>query len=183
MSSSPLRNLPIKKQRFVKEVASGKSKKASALAAGYSPSTARATGTIETPDVKAAFSAILRQRIRPSAIVKRIKEGMDATETKYFSKDGVVTDSREDVNFRERREYTTIAAQMGGYWNPKQDIDVTRHLDADTARRLSDIADKLALSDLEWEERRELRKSHVTLQLAESSDETSDEVVDSKGES
>jgi hypothetical protein len=41
-----------------------------------------------------------------------LREGLDATELKLFSKGGKVTDSRSLVNFSERRAYCELIARM-----------------------------------------------------------------------
>lgn len=146
--ANPLANLPVKKQRYAHLLAKGTMTKADALrTVGYSESTARNPHIVETEDFKRAFQELMRKKIPPRAIVKRIKEGMDATTTQFFTKDGKVTDSRDLVDFGERRQYTTLAAQFGGYWNPKQEIVNTRKIDESTMSRLIDLADRLDIID------------------------------------
>jgi hypothetical protein len=112
-------SLPPQKQKYVEGLAEGKTKVQAALDAGYSPAMARsATHNIETPDVRAAFAALMRKRIPPEKIVQRIEEGLDAKETKFFQEKGVVTDQRDVVAYGERRQYAELAAQYGGYHVP-----------------------------------------------------------------
>ncbi|MGB7496675.1 MAG: hypothetical protein WBW05_19925 [Candidatus Acidiferrum sp.] len=111
--------LPPQKQKYVEGLAEGKTKVQAALDAGYSPAMARsATSNIETPDVRAAFAAIMRKHVSPEKIAQRIVEGMDAMETKFFQKDGEVKDARDVVAWSERREYAALAAEYGGYHVP-----------------------------------------------------------------
>lgn len=123
MSEDPLKNLSPRKRKYVKARASGKTKKDSALAAGYSEETAKKVKShIETPEVRAAFQKLIRKHIPASKVVKRIQEGMDAMETKFFQKDGIVTDSRDVISYSERRAYAELVAEYGGYHIPKAEV-------------------------------------------------------------
>jgi phage terminase small subunit len=126
MSTDPLCNLSVRKRLYVQGLVDGKTKKQAAIDAGYSPSFARAAGTnIETKDVQQAFRHLLRTRIPAHKIAKRIAEGLDAVETKFFQKDGVVTDSKDVVAWSERRQYAELASEFGGYVARNQDVSQT----------------------------------------------------------
>ena len=43
---------------------------------------------------------------------------MAATETKFFSHEGIVQDKREVPAWSERRQYAELAAEYGGYHQP-----------------------------------------------------------------
>ena len=120
---SELEKLSPRKQKYVKARASGMTKKDAALEAGYAESVSlRVANNIETPDVRAAFAEIMRKRISPDKIARRIDEGLDAMETKFFQSEGVVTDSKEVIAWSERRQYAALAAELGGYFvQPKQE--------------------------------------------------------------
>jgi hypothetical protein len=47
-------------------------------------------------------------------------EGVGATETKFFSHEGKVQDSRDVVAWSERRQYAELAAEYGGYHVPEK---------------------------------------------------------------
>jgi hypothetical protein len=47
--------------------------------------------------------------------VQRIAEGVDATATVFFHKDGVVVESHDVIAWGERRKYIQLAAEYGGY--------------------------------------------------------------------
>ena len=127
-SEEILSKLKPRERKYLKARVGGKSKRAAALEAGYSVSMANAAGAkIEAGNVRDAFRALVRQEIPARHIVSRLKEGLDAMETKLFQKDGIVTDSRDLVEFSERRNYLELAAKMGGYYIEKQEIeDVTK---------------------------------------------------------
>lgn len=121
-----LKELTARKQVYVKGLAAGKTKTQAALDAGYSFATARNAGvTVETADTKAAFAHLIRRRVPAHKIGQRIAEGLDATETKFFQKDGVVMDSREVVSWAERRAYAQLAAEYGQYVTEDKDVSVS----------------------------------------------------------
>ena len=95
---------------------SGKSKKQAALDAGFSQTMAEhAADKIETKDVREAFARLVREMVPPELIAKTIADGMAASETKFFSHEGVVQDSRDVPAWSERRQYAELAAEYGGY--------------------------------------------------------------------
>jgi hypothetical protein len=126
-SEKILEKLQPRQRQYVKNRVAGKSKKTAALEAGFSESMAEnAAAKIETSDVREAFRKLVQQEIPASKIVARLKEGLDAMETKLFQKDGIITDARDLVEYSERRNYLELAAKMGGYYIEKQEIeDVT----------------------------------------------------------
>lgn len=166
MARNPLADLPIKKQKYAMILANSngsKTKKECLLEAGYAETTSTKPALIETEDFKLAFQQLLRKKIPISKAVRRIREGMDAVDTIFFQNKGVVTDSRDVINYAERRQATNMYAQMSGAWTPKAEVDHTQKIDKDTLRRLMDINDKLNLSSISSERLAELESSHVTL--------------------
>ena len=97
------RSLPPKKQLYVEARLEGKSRRASALTAGYSESMANHPYKIETKDVRDAFAALMREAVPPERIAKTIAEGMGATETKFFSHEGVDTAVGRHLSRSRRR--------------------------------------------------------------------------------
>jgi len=86
------------------------------LDAGFSETMANhAADKIETRDVREAFARLVREMVPPEQIAKTIADGMAATETKFFSHEGVVQDEREVPAWSERRQYAELAAELGGY--------------------------------------------------------------------
>lgn len=107
--------MTVKQRKFVKGKLEGKSDQAAALGANYSPMTARVAGNkiAKHPDVIAAFQRAMKKAgITDELLATRMKEGIDAQETKFFQKDGIVTDSRDVVAFGERRAMLELAARM-----------------------------------------------------------------------
>lgn len=166
MPKNPLADLPIRKQKYAILRANSdglKTKAQCLLEAGYSESTASQPSSVETKDYKQAFQQLLRQRIPIAKAVRNIRQGMSAVNTEFFSKNGVVTDSRDTINWAERRQYTNMYAQMAGLWTPKAEMEHTQKVDSDTLRRLMDINDKLSLQTIPAEQLKELEASHVTI--------------------
>lgn len=97
-------------------------KKEAAIAAGYAMSTASRSNVYENADVKKAFQELIRKKISADKIADRVAEGMDAKETIFFQKDGIVCDSRDVVAWGERRAYAQLAAQYGGYFTPQVEM-------------------------------------------------------------
>jgi hypothetical protein len=64
------------------------------------------------------FYEVVRKAIPPEKIAKRLREGLNAKETQFFQKDGIVTDHRDVISWSERRQYLQLAAEFGGYHRP-----------------------------------------------------------------
>ena len=167
-----LQPLPEKKRKYTLNRAKGMSKREAALKAGYSISMAdHASDKIETPDVRAAFQQLLLRKIPLSKAVRRIREGMDAVSTQFFAKDGVVKDQRDVIDWKERRQYTGMYAEMSGAFTPKMEMQHSQSIDEGTLRRMLDIAEKLNLANIPAGTMTELQSSHVPLTIdAEISD-------------
>jgi hypothetical protein len=120
---SDFQGLDVRRKKYVAGRLSGKSKKASALEAGFSESMAENAGAkIETGDVRRAFQQLARRAVPAEKIVKRLQEGLDAT---WITRQGRGRKAVciEEPYFRERREYLMLAAQFAGYYLPKQLIE------------------------------------------------------------
>lgn len=115
MSSSDPLALPEKKRRYVEARLEGKSKRQAVVAAGYAPGSATAGKKLEAqPDVRAAFSALVRETVPADEIAETLKAGLKATDTKFFAEKGVIQE-REVIDWSERRQYAELAAELGGY--------------------------------------------------------------------
>ena len=160
----PLANLPIKKQKYALYRAQGKSMREAALRSGHSIHIAnQASVKIETQDYRAAFQQLMREKIPSQKIIKRIREGMSAVDTKFVSQDGKFTDSKDVINWAERRKASELAAQMTGAYVPKSELGVNQQIDEGILRRMADIADRLTLANIPPDRLKELEESHVPL--------------------
>ena len=83
-----------------------------AISAGYSESTAQVACREIMPHVRETFRQALHHRISVGKLSDTIQAGLDANETKFFQKDGMVCDQRDVVAWNERREYAKLAANL-----------------------------------------------------------------------
>lgn len=137
--------LSLKKKKYVKGLVEGKTKKQAAIDAGYSVNTAEnAKAVIETPDVRAAFRDVIRKHVPMDKVGLRIAEGLDAMETKFATWEGKITDSSDVIAWTERRAYAELAAQWGGYFVPKSEIEVSTPIGEMSTEQLLARAAQLA---------------------------------------
>jgi|HubBroStandDraft_6_1064221.scaffolds.fasta_scaffold22481_4 hypothetical protein len=96
--------------KLLEGIVDGKSVHRAALDAGYSPNTAdHPADLLETKSMRAAL-----QQLLPSIekIALRINEGLDATKTEFAKLEGAITDSRQCIDFAERRQYAELACKL-----------------------------------------------------------------------
>jgi|SRR5208283_2773119 len=80
-----LDQLDPRRRLYVQRLREGKTKTAATRDAGFSEAMARsARRSIENANVKAAFREFMRIAVSPEKLVRRIAEGLDATETNFF---------------------------------------------------------------------------------------------------
>src|SRR5262245_25861347 len=120
-------NLTLRQKKYIKARVDGASQTDAAAKAGYSRGTS-ASHIENAPSVREAFKRLLGARIPDEKLAQRLAEGLDATETKFFQKDGVVIDSREVVDFKERRAYVQMAGEILEVLPTKDDVDVNVHI-------------------------------------------------------
>jgi hypothetical protein len=119
----PLEKLDVRRRRYAEERSKGNNKFLSGVEAGFSENMAKnAKANIETKDFQAAFAELIRAVIPSEKIVTRIAEGMDATQTNLYSFQGEIFDERDLIAWKERREYTKLAAECGRYYTPKVEL-------------------------------------------------------------
>ena len=70
---------------------------------------------------KAAERLALMMDPSLSKVAERIKEGLDAMETKFFQHEGKVTDTKEVVSWSERRQYSELAMEAVGIVKAKEE--------------------------------------------------------------
>jgi hypothetical protein len=113
MASGDFTRLQPKQRKYLEGRAQGMNKEQAKRFAQYADSTS--TASIESSSVKAAFARIVRRSIPAHKLAQRIAEGVDATETIIFQKNGVVIETRNVIAWGERRKYAQLAAEYGGY--------------------------------------------------------------------
>lgn len=97
--------------RFLKARAAGATRQEAVIAAGYSDPLANPEAS---ENVQIALRNAILKAVPIRHIVKRLKQGIDCKETKFFQKDGIVTDERNVWNMSERRQYIELAAKFAG---------------------------------------------------------------------
>lgn len=117
--------LRTKQRKYIKAKIEGKSSQAAAKEAGYSDSTARhADREIGSrPAVRSAFIELMEKAgLTDEKLVMRLNEGIDAEETKFFQKDGEVTDSRNVIAHGERRAHLELAMKVKGHLVERREV-------------------------------------------------------------
>ena len=96
--------------KFVEGIVDGKSSRQAALDAGYAEHTAnKPKDILETKSMRAA----LQELIAPvEKIALRINEGLDAMKTEFAKFEGQISDTRDCVDFAERRQYAELACKL-----------------------------------------------------------------------
>ncbi len=115
--------------------------------AGYSESTARSAYRIlQGANVRREFQSLLRRHVDLDKLGYRIAQGLDAVETKLFTYKGVITDSRELINWDARLAYIEIAAKYTGYHVDKQAVEVEYDESSltDAGQRLDELLKRVA---------------------------------------
>jgi len=111
--------LSVRDARYVKERKLGASMRKAALAAGYPASMANNAGNkIENKPAIASelerFVNLVDAAVPDWLIAQRLREGVDATQTKFATYEGVITDAREVIDYGERRQHIELAAELKG---------------------------------------------------------------------
>jgi hypothetical protein len=119
------RKINLRQRKFLKGKIEGKSSAQAARDAGYAESTAmRADEQIASkPAVRGAFKKLMEAAgITDELLARRLKEGIDAKETKFFQKDGLVISKRTVVYHGERRSHLELALKLKGRLIDKHEL-------------------------------------------------------------
>lgn len=74
---------------------------------------AAATKTLERPEiVNALLAAHKAAGLDETYLTKKLKEGLDAKETKFFAHNGVVQDTRDTIDYGTRKGYLELAHKI-----------------------------------------------------------------------
>lgn len=111
-----VRRLSPRRQKLLAGLIENKSGYKAAIEAGYAPGTAKniRAEVLEKPAVKKALTDLLRDAVPDSLFARRVREGVDALETKFFAEKGLVRSEREVIDFDERRRYLELVARLTG---------------------------------------------------------------------
>lgn len=113
MPGTDFTKLKPRQRKYIEAVVGGMTREEAKRFAGYSETTRPAR--IENPSIKAAFARLIKQAVPAHILAKRIAEGLNAEETKFFQHEGKITDQANVIAWSERRQYAQLAAQYGGY--------------------------------------------------------------------
>lgn len=72
-------------------------------------------GKLKSPQMREALvEALVGMGVTSELLATKLKEGLDAEETQFFQKDGVVSDERETVAWGHRHTYLKTALKLMG---------------------------------------------------------------------
>src|SRR5215468_2848813 len=116
-SGSKLAVLTPRQRGFVLGKLEGKSDRQAALDAGYAPSTAENTKQkiMSRPEVREAFNELLDEHLAPGKLVRCIVEGLDATQVKFFSREGDRIETVVLPDHRVRLLFLVLALKLKGW--------------------------------------------------------------------
>lgn len=102
--------------KYIANRLEGKSKKRSAIEAGYPEYMAHCAATkVETPAVREAMTAALERRgLTTDFLAMRIAEGVDAKKTVYATFEGEISDMKDFIDFEQRGRYIDRALELRG---------------------------------------------------------------------
>lgn len=124
----PAHDLTPKKRRYIQERLKHplKSKKDCAIAAGYSPNTAHnVAAKVERGCREKLMESMKRHGISDDYLIKRLKEGLNAKDTKYFAHEGRVRDKKTSIDHNARRSYLDMAFSLRGDFIDKKELEIT----------------------------------------------------------
>jgi phage terminase small subunit len=126
LSKSP-KAAKMRRKIVIQGLIEGKTIKDAAILAGYSPKTAGEQGAaiLQHPQAKQEFSLIMeRKGLTDEILAQKIKDLLDAQETKYFQKDGIVTDQRQVDALETQRKTVELATKLKGHLKDKSEVDI-----------------------------------------------------------
>lgn len=134
MADKPAKStLTLKRRKFVAGLLAGKSQTKAAISAGYSKKCAKsiASEILTKPDVKATFAELLdKAGLTDDHLAARIKELSAAKETKFFQKDGIVTDQRDVEALGVQSDMVQFATKLKGHLVDRLDVTLDPISDA-----------------------------------------------------
>ena len=120
-------DLTLRQKRYVAARVEGLTQADACAKAGYSRAT-NPSHIENAPSVRDAFRRLLNTKISDEKLAQRISEGVDAVEVRFFQKDGIVVDSREVPDFKERRAYAQMAGEIPEVLPDRDAADVNIHI-------------------------------------------------------
>lgn len=110
---------------LVKGLQEGKSVLQAALAAGYAPSTAK-SDVYQMPAVRSAVAQLMDQQgLGDDTLLAKLKEKLQAMETKFFQHEGHVVETRQVVAHGIQLQALDMALKLKGLY-PAAKVEVTK---------------------------------------------------------
>lgn len=120
------KKLDVRQKRAIKGILEGKSQTKAFRDAGYSKTTAAKKSGAMLKSLAPTFTDLLdKGGLSDPALVKKINFLFDAKETKFFQKDGIVTDEREVEALGIQANMVEFVAKLKGHVRDKLDLTVT----------------------------------------------------------
>lgn len=126
LSKSP-KAAKMRRKMVMQGLIEGKTVKDAAISAGYSPKSAGQQGheILSHPEAQQVFARVMEAKgLTDELLAQKIRDLLDAQETKYFQKDGIVTDQREVAALETQRKTAELATKLKGHLKDRSEIDV-----------------------------------------------------------
>lgn len=107
----------LRQRKFIKFFVESGNAAEAARRAGYSARSAKqiASENLSKPDLQLEITDLLgKHGLTDDKLALRITEGVDALETKFFQKDGLVTDEREVIAWSIRHQFVEMVLRLKG---------------------------------------------------------------------
>lgn len=117
----------IRRRKLIEACLDGKNLKEVAISTGLSPATAQsqASDILKRPEVRASFACILEQEgLSDNVLAKKIDSLLNAQNTQYFQKDGIVTDERVVPAHETQRKTLELATRLKGHLKDQSSGDI-----------------------------------------------------------
>jgi len=117
----------MRRAKILEAAIEGKDITKAAIETGLSPKTAasQASKILHDPITQRAFQMILAERgVTDEFLAQKIRGLLDAKQTLYFQKDGIITDSREIEALETQRKTAELVAKLKGHLREQSQLDV-----------------------------------------------------------
>jgi phage terminase small subunit len=112
---------------LIEKLLDGNTRKQAAIAAGYSPKSAEnyASQIVRTPAVQETYRQIMeRVGLSDDYLAQKGMSLLNAKQSHFFQKDGMVTDSREVEALETQRKTWVTINQLAGHLKDKGELDI-----------------------------------------------------------
>ena len=117
----------IRRRKLIEACLDGKNLKDVAISTGLSPNSASAqvTSILKEPSTQQSFISIMEQSgLSDDFLAAKVKSLLDAQNTQYFQRDGIVTDERVVPAHETQRKTAELVARLKGHLKEKSTGDI-----------------------------------------------------------